>query len=87
MEMYVHEAKGLSLKNVYHLQDRPPLRISREKNADIMFTEEDAKWVHHPHSDALVVKIKIGTNKIYRVLVDNGSVANMSSLLVMSTRK
>lgn len=64
-----------------------PLRISREKNADIMFTEEDAKWVHHPHSDALVVKIKIGTNKIYRVLVDNGSVANMSSLLVMSTRK
>ncbi|XP_074353042.1 uncharacterized protein LOC141692209 [Apium graveolens] len=34
---------------------------------------EDAQWVHHPHSDALVVKAKIGTTNIHRVFVDTGS--------------
>ena len=26
---------------------------------DVSFTEDDAKWVHHPHNDALVVAIRI----------------------------
>ncbi|KAK1404553.1 hypothetical protein POM88_004158 [Heracleum sosnowskyi] len=42
-----------------------------------MFSEEDAKWVHHPHVDALVVRIKIGSTNVYRVLVDNGSAVNI----------
>lgn len=42
-----------------------------------MFTEEDAKLVHHPHSDALVVKIKIEPNNIYRIHIDNGNSINV----------
>lgn len=42
-----------------------------------MFTEEDAKWVHHPHSDALVVRVSIGSQNIYMVLVENGSTVNV----------
>ena len=76
MERYAREAKGLPLTNVHHLHDRPP-HFFKGENADILFTEEDAKWVHHPHADALVVKVKIGTNNIHRVLVDNGSAANI----------
>ncbi|XP_074342268.1 uncharacterized protein LOC141679754 [Apium graveolens] len=76
MERYACEAKGLPLTNVYHLADHPP-QYFKEKDADIIFTREDAKWVHHPHSDALVVKAKIGTTKIHRVFVDTGSSADV----------
>lgn len=49
LKTYAREAKGPHLVNVYNLQDRPPRNFKGE-NADIMFTEEDKKWVHHPHS-------------------------------------
>ena len=42
-----------------------------------MFTEEDAQRLHHPHDDALVVSIRVGDYNTYRVLVDNGSSANI----------
>lgn len=63
MERYAREVKRLPLPNVYHLHDRPPLNFKGE-NADIFFTEDDTKWIHHSHADALVVKIKNGTNNI-----------------------
>ena len=44
-----------------------------------MFSEEDATRVHHPHSDALVVKVRIGSNNVHRVIVDNGNAANILS--------
>ncbi|XP_074374652.1 uncharacterized protein LOC141715066 [Apium graveolens] len=47
------------------------------EDEEIIFTREDAKWVHHPHSDALVVKAKIGTTNIHRVFVDTGSSADV----------
>ncbi|XP_074374821.1 uncharacterized protein LOC141715244 [Apium graveolens] len=76
MERYAREAKGLPLTNVYHLADRPPQYFEGE-DEDIIFTREDVKWVHHPHSDALVVKAKIGTTNIHRVFVDTGSSADV----------
>lgn len=42
-----------------------------------MFTEKDTKWDHHPHSDALTIRVRIGSQKIYRVLIDNGSAFNI----------
>lgn len=77
-DRYAREAKSPPLTNVHHLSQRPP-KMFKGESRDIMFAEEDAKWVHHPHTDALVVKIKIGSTNVHRVLVDNGSAANILS--------
>ncbi|XP_074374538.1 uncharacterized protein LOC141714943 [Apium graveolens] len=42
-----------------------------------VFRENDAKWVHYPHTDAMVIKMKIGTVNIHRAMVDTGSSANI----------
>ena len=39
----------------------------------IMFTDEDAKRVHHPHDVAIVITLLITDYMTRRVLVDNGS--------------
>ena len=41
------------------------------------FSEEDAQLLHHPHDDVLVVSIRVGDYNTYRVLVDNGSSADI----------
>ena len=46
-------------------------------NPIIGFSEEDARCLHHLHDDAFVVSIQIGDYNTYRVLVDNGSSANI----------
>ncbi|XP_074362952.1 uncharacterized protein LOC141703295 [Apium graveolens] len=60
MDRYAREAKDKPLTNVNHLSQRPPELFEREAD-DIVFKENDAKWVHYPHTDALVIKMKIGT--------------------------
>ena len=39
----------------------------------IIFTEEDAWQVHHPHDDALVINLAIVDFNTQRVLVENRS--------------
>ena len=46
-------------------------------NPVIGFTEVDARCFHHPHDDALVVSIQIEDYNTHRVLVDNGSSADI----------
>ena len=43
----------------------------------IGFLEEDARRLHHPHDDALVVSVCVGDYNVYRMLVDNSSSANI----------
>ena len=42
-------------------------------NPIIEFSEEDARRLHHPYDDALIVSIWVGDYNTHRVLVDNGS--------------
>ena len=53
------------------------LKMAWVNNPIIGFTKEDAQWLHHPHDDALVVSIRVGDYNTYRVLVDNGSSADI----------
>ena len=48
----------------------------------IGFTEEDARRLHHPHDDALVVRIRVGDYNTHWVLVDNESSAVILYYLV-----
>ena len=43
----------------------------------ITFTDEDAKRIHHPHDNAIVITLLIADYTTRRVLVDNGSSANI----------
>ncbi|XP_062167045.1 uncharacterized protein LOC133873343 [Alnus glutinosa] len=55
---------------------RPVKTTNREKLA-ITFSDEDYEGVYLPHSNALVVTMVIANHKIHRVLVDNGSSADI----------
>ena len=43
----------------------------------ITFTDTDAERVHHPHDDAIVITLLIADYTTRRVLVDNGSLADI----------
>ena len=53
------------------------LKIPWINNPFIGFMEEDAQHLHHPHDDALMVSIRVGDYNTHRVLVDNGSFADI----------
>ena len=53
------------------------LKITRRESPIIGFSEEDARRLHHPHDDALVVSIRIEDYNMHGVLVDNGSSTNI----------
>ena len=58
------------------LSGRPP----RTKGADewaITFTKKDAGRVHHPYDDAIVITLLIVDYMTRRVLIDNGSSADI----------
>ena len=52
-------------------------RITNGEEPIIGFTEEDARRLHHPHDDALVVSVRTGDYNVHRVLIDNGSSADI----------
>lgn len=81
---YAREARSAPLTNVLHLEERPP-KSSRKEGEDIIFIETDARWVHHPHHDALVIIAKVGNSNVHRILVDNRSAVNKLYLNAFQT--
>ena len=52
-------------------------KIARRESPIIGFSEEDARRLHHPYDDALVVGIQIEDYNMHMVLVINGSSTNI----------
>ena len=52
-------------------------KIAQREDPIIGFSEEDARCLHHPHDDALVVSLRVGDYNMHWVLVDNSSSANI----------
>ena len=52
-------------------------KIARRENPIIGFSEEDVRRLHHSHDNALVISIRVGDYNMHRVLVDNGSLADI----------
>ena len=47
-------------------------KIAQRESPIIGFSEEDARCLHHPHDDALVISVRVGDYNVHRMLVDNG---------------
>ena len=52
-------------------------KIARRDSPVIRFSEENARRLHHPHDDALVVSVRVEDYNVHRMLVDNGSSADI----------
>ena len=51
------------------------MRVTDEQA--ITFTDEDAERVHHPYNDSIVITLLIANYMTRRVLMDNGSSADI----------
>ena len=51
-------------------------KLSKRDNTVISFTEE-ARRLIHPHTDALVVTLSVANGKVFRILIDTGSSADI----------
>jgi hypothetical protein len=72
-----HKSCAKEMREVSIYAIRRPLKIARLEKLLIGFLDEDYEGVYLPHSDALVVTMVIANHKIHRVLVDNGSLADI----------
>ena len=72
------KSKKAYLKVVQSVQlsGRSPRARTMDEQA-ITFTDEDAERIHHPHDDAIVITLLIADYTTKRVLVDNGSSADI----------
>jgi len=52
-------------------------KLTRVDNPTINFTKEDARRLHHPYDNALVINLSIADFNTRRVLVNNGSSDNI----------
>ena len=72
-----------SLKKTYYRQidsvhiRHPSLKYRQSKNDDIMFSECDASGIKQPYDDQLIITLGIEGFNTRRVLVDNGSSADI----------
>jgi ribonuclease HI len=68
-------ARSLQGQEVYSLHR--PSKLPRTDSVALSFSEEDARGVVMPHDDALVVTLTVANHGIHRILVDNGSSADI----------
>ncbi|GMN66037.1 hypothetical protein TIFTF001_035104 [Ficus carica] len=59
-------------------------KICHQDSTPITFTDDEADQLLHPHNDALIEEIRVVDNVIRRVLVDNGSLADIIFIDVFS---
>jgi len=56
----------------------------REDEPSIVFTDEDARQLHHPHDDAIVITLAIVNYKTRMVLINSRSLT--SSTIQLSSK-
>ena len=52
-------------------------KIAQKESPIIGFSEDDARRLHHPHDDALVISVWVGEYNMHQMLVDNGNSADI----------
>ena len=72
LDKYTKEAKNLPPVQVHKTEVRPTKQAQRELE-DIFFRKFDARWIHHPYTNALVITARVANSNIHRLMVDDGS--------------
>ena len=72
------KARKTYLKMVQNVQMMSVItKMPQVNNPIIGFSKEDARRLHHPHDNAFIISIRVRDYNTYRVLVDNGSSADI----------
>ena len=72
------KSKKAYLKFVHSVQlSGRSLKAKSTDEQPITFTDKDAERIHHPHDDAIVITLLIADYTTRKVLVDNGSSADI----------
>ena len=72
------KARKTYLRMVQNVQTTGSVpKIAQRESSIIGFLEDDARRLHHPHDDALVVSLRVGDYNVHRMLVNNGSSADI----------
>jgi len=51
----------------------PPVKMPRNDEPNIVFSERDGRGIRQPHDNPLVIMLKVEEFNIHRVLIDNES--------------
>jgi hypothetical protein len=54
-----------------------PMKVQKTESVVIGFSDEDYEGISLPHTDALVVTLTVANHNMHRILVDNGSSADI----------
>ncbi|KAL5538814.1 hypothetical protein UlMin_042236 [Ulmus minor] len=73
---YARQARSEPFSHQINLAEHKN-KAPRLSNEPIIFTEEEASGLWHPHKDAIVVTLRIASRKVYKILIDNGSSADI----------
>ena len=65
----------------------PRVKMPRNDELDIVFSERDGCSIRQPHNDPLVIMLRVEEFNIHRVLIDNGSSADIIYLPVFQQMK
>ena len=60
-----------------HRTEVQPTKQSRRELEDIFFKEVNVRWVHHPHTEALVIIARVTNSNVHRLKVDDGSAVDI----------
>ena len=75
---YAHQARLTPyLYQVNQAKNRE--KFPRLSNEPIIFMEEKENGLWHPHKDAIVIALRIAGQKVYKILIDNGSSTDILS--------
>ncbi|XP_059455078.1 uncharacterized protein LOC132185303 [Corylus avellana] len=69
---YIKQAR---IEEVFSLEK--PSKVQKQEPNVLTFSEEDAKEISTPHDNVLVITLTMANHAIHRVLVDNGSSADI----------
>ena len=79
------KAQGREINNIH--SRFLPMKMPRNDEPDIFFSKRDGRGIKQPYDDPLVIKLKVEEFNIHRVLINNGSFADIIYLPVFQQMK